>query len=178
MLSESEQWPFFAFQGFIIARLAKAIGVNPRWSLARFSVLALCLPMPGIVENYQRLLPALLYQAALAGRGNPPPARPGEHWMGTVVLCCPVEQELVSTVCSGCPLLGRVTTVLPCLMRCKVMASLDDSQEHPLRGADVAPEAPQLHGPSRSPQPLPAAQKEKKFNVGWGTLGGKAENAP
>lgn len=178
MLSESEQWPFFAFQGFIIARLAKAIGVNPRWSLARFSVLALCLPMPGIVENYQRLLPALLYQAALAGRGNPPPARPGEHWMGTAVLCCPVEQELVSTVCSGCPLLGGVATVLPCLMRCKVTTSLNDSQEHPLRGADVAWRAPRLHRLSHSPQPVTAAQREKKLSVGWGTLGGKAENAP
>lgn len=177
MLSESEQWPFFAFQGFIIARLAKAIGVNPRWSLARFSVLALCLPMPGIVENYQRLLPALLYQAALAGRGNPPSARPGEHWMGTAVLCCPVEQEPVSTMCSGCPLLGGVATVLPCLMRCMVTASLDDSQEHPLRGAAVAWGAPWLRRPSRSPQPVAAAHMEEKLSVGWGTLGGKAENA-
>lgn len=67
MLSESEQWPFFAFRGFIIARLAKAIGVNPPWSLARFSVLALCLPMPGIVENYWLLLPTLPHKQALAG---------------------------------------------------------------------------------------------------------------
>lgn len=40
--------------------------------------------------------------------------------METAVLCCPVEQELVglvSTVCSGCPLLGGVATVLPGLMR-------------------------------------------------------------
>lgn len=57
--SESEQWPFSAFRAFITAPLAKAIGVNPPWSPARFAVPAPCLPVPGIVENYRLLLPGL-----------------------------------------------------------------------------------------------------------------------
>lgn len=118
--SESEQWPFFAFRGFIIARLAKARGVNPPWSTARFAVPAPCLPVPGIVENYRLLLPGLPHGPWQGQGTNRPLARPGEHREESPrpVVCAMGTPgcAMGTRVCPGCPWLGRVGTAPPGLL--------------------------------------------------------------
>lgn len=67
---------FLCLWGFIITHLAKARGVNPPWSTARFTVPAPCLPVAGIVENYRLLLPGLPH-GSWQGKGT-------NRWHGPV----------------------------------------------------------------------------------------------